>query len=275
MDPAVHGLKEHAPAVPGDLGVRIQQRLERSIQSLEDPDLQPAWVVHEVRKDLKRVRALLRLAEERLPTRKAEKRCAAAARRLSELRDADAALETLARLRRRSDAAPATVPLDEFSVLLGYRRDTLDPGLPRDVAAKLAAELAEVSRGLAALPFDSLSDQALDAGLARARQRSAKAWCGLASRPRADRFHRLRKAVKRELYQAELGGQAVERMDRATLRKLGALLGELQDLEVLRGMLKAEDRWSGSLKRLVRTARAELEGRTLRIAGGRYGTLAG
>jgi hypothetical protein len=124
--------------------------------------------VHEVRKDLKRVRALLRLAQERLPTRKAEKRCAAAARRLSHLRDTDAALETLVRLRRRSDAAHALAALDEFAVLLTHRRLTLQPGLPRDVASRLSAELAEVSRGLAALPFASLTAEAIDSGMTKA-----------------------------------------------------------------------------------------------------------
>ena len=54
----------------GDLRSAILERLDRSAERLEDPALDPARVVHEVRKDLKRIRALLRLVRPVAPTRR-------------------------------------------------------------------------------------------------------------------------------------------------------------------------------------------------------------
>jgi CHAD domain-containing protein len=263
------GPADDAP-VPGGVGLILQDRLGRTVRRLRDPDLDATSVVHEVRKDLKRIRALLRLAAERLPTRNAERRCAAAARALAELRDADAALETLARLRCRADAGDAAADLNDVEAWLIERRNAVAPGLPAPVASMVAAELEAVAGDLAGLPFGRLDDDSLDAGLARTTERSAAAFRRVVGKPRPTRFHALRKAVKRELHQRELAGRPFERMDRAMLKNLADMLGELQDLEVLRGLLKADGRWRGPVKRLARAARPEMEARALRLAAARY-----
>ena len=219
----------------------------------------------------KRTRALLRLCGEELPTRSAEKRCGAAGRALSHLRDADAAEETVSRLRPRAATAELRA-LDELSAWIARRRQAQGgpSGLPRSLATQVAGGLREVRAGLDTLAFERIDAAALDAGLAAAWSDTARAYRRAARKPVIERFHDFRKAVKRELYQRELCGRPLERMERATLKKLADVLGELQDLEVLHGTVRDAGRWRGPLKKLIKRTARELKGRALRLGEGRY-----
>lgn len=257
-----------AAATPAE---QVLAQLERSITRLRDPGLPPAWVVHEVRKDLKRARALLRLCDGPLSTRRAEKRCGAAARELAHLRDADAAEETVARLRSRADARELAA-LDRLSAVIANRR-TAGPepaGLPRSLAKRVADQLEDVQAEVESWSFEEVTPAVLDAGLAASRDASARAYRRAAADGGMERFHDFRKAVKRELYQRELSGRPLERMERATLKKLADVLGELQDLDVLRGILRERGLWRGPAKRLTRRTSRELKARALRLGEGRY-----
>jgi CHAD domain-containing protein len=256
---------------PGGVGDTLAQRLECCIERLEDPSLPPAWVVHEVRKDLKRIRALLRLSGDVLPTRRLEKRCAAAARKLSPLRDADAAAETLARLRVRADPQQLEA-LEDLAEWLEHRRAAVagTPGLPRPIAADVAGTLRRVLRDVRALSFERLDAAALDLGLADAWSDTAMAFRRVVKKPALPHFHDFRKAVKRELHQRELSGRPLDRMERATLKKLADVLGELQDLDIFRDTLRAAGRWRGPVRPLVKQTMYELKGRAIRLGEGRY-----
>lgn len=255
----------------GGVGDTLQHRLGRCIERLEDPSLPPAWVVHEARKDLKRIRALLRLCDDILPTRRLGKRCAAAARKLAPLRDAHATDETLARLRLRADPEQLEA-LEALADWLAQRRaETADPpGLPRPIATAAADSLRRVLHDVQSLSFDRVDAATLDAGLADAWADTAAAFRRVVARPALPRFHEFRKAAKRELHQRELSGRPLDRMECATLRKLADVLGELQDLDVLRDTLRGSRRWRGPLRRLVKQTMRELKGRAIRLGAGRY-----
>jgi CHAD domain-containing protein len=261
---------DEGPA-PGGVGDTLAQRLGHCVERLEDPSLPPAWVVHEVRKDLKRIRALLRLCSDVLPTRRLEKRCAAAARKLAFLRDAHATDETLARLRLRADPDQLEA-LEALADWLALCRAEAagTPGLPRPIATAAAGSLRRVLHDVQALSFDRVDAVALDAGLADSWEDSAAAFRRAVARPTLPRFHDFRKAAKRELHQRELSGRPLDRMERATLKKLADVLGELQDLDVLRGTLRDGGRWRGPLRRLVKQTMRELKGRAIRLGSGRY-----
>lgn len=258
-------------AACGDVGDTLMQCLERCIQRLEDPSLSPRWVVHEVRKDLKRARALLRLRGAVASTRALEKRCAAIARRLAPLRDVDAAGETVARLQLRADARQleALATLAE-RIAQRHLADAGEPGLPRTVAAEVAAALRMVVHDLQALPLDRMDGAALDAGLAEAWFETALAFRRVVDKPVLRRFHAVRKAVKRELYQRELSGRPLDPLDHAALQTLAEILGELQDLVVLRNILRDSQRWHGPVRRLVKQTMRDLKGRAVRLGEERY-----
>jgi CHAD domain-containing protein len=257
--------------LPGGIGATTLFLLGRSIERLEDPGLPPAWVVHEVRKDLKRARALLRLGAGVPGARRLEKGCGAAARKLSHLRDTDAISETLARLCQRADArqlAALTVLVEELA--RGRASGASAPGLRRGTAEEVAQRLRDIRGALDPGAFERLDAVALDRGLARSRAAAAAKFRYLVAHPGMPRFHDFRKAVKRELHQRELGGRPFDRMERATLRKLAEVLGELQDLDVLRHTLRDAGRWEGPVRRLVSEAMRELKARALRLGAGRY-----
>lgn len=263
-------LPDEAPA-QGGVGETLLQCLDRSVERLEDASLRPAWVVHEVRKDLKRSRALLRLSGDVVPTRRPEKRCAAEARKLSRLRDADAVGETLARLRLRADPRQLEA-LEGLSEWLAERREAIvgAPGLPRPVADGVAESLRRVMHDVRSLPFERMDAAALDAGLADSWSDTARAFSHVMERPALPRFHEFRKVVKRELHQRELSGRPLDRMERATLKKLADVLGELQDLDVFRETLRESGRWRGPVRRLVKQTMRELKARAIRLGAGRY-----
>lgn len=255
---------------PAGIGQTLVDRLDRCVERLENPALHPGWVVHEVRKDLKRVRALLRLCAAELPTRRLEKRCGAAARELAHLRDAAALGETLGRLRTRADARQLEA-LEAVIAALGLERPAGEPhGLPRPVAEDAAATLRKVRVRCAELDFSRMDGAALDAGLAAAWSDSARAFRRVVKRRALPRYHDFRKAVKRELHQRELSGRPLDRMERATLKKLAEVLGELQDLDVLRAKLRDGRRWRGPVRKLVKQTICELQARAVRLGHGRY-----
>lgn len=269
-------LREGGAPVPGagqgDLKAMILERLERSAAWLGDSGRDPAWVIHEVRKDLKRVRALLRLVEPAVRTRPLERDSAAAARELSGLRDADALLETVDRLAPRVTSTEAAEALAGVRSRLVRQRSRFgESGLPVEVVGPVAARLKDVAARLEDVSFEGVGADRLDEGLAKSRARAARAWRRVAKKSSATRIHEFRKAVKRELYQRELCGRPFNRMDRAMLKKLSEVLGELQDLTVLRQALETEGAWQGPVRELAREARAELKGRAGRLAGARYG----
>jgi CHAD domain-containing protein len=227
--------------------------------------------VHEVRKDLKRVRALLRLGAGVPGARRLEKDCGAAARKLSHLRDTDALSETLARLRQRAGARQLAALTALAEELAGTRESGAPgPGLRRGTAEEVAERLCDIRGALEPGAFERLDAAALDRGLACSRAASAAKFRQLVDHPGMLRFHDFRKAVKRELHQRELAGRPFDRMERATLRKLAEVLGELQDLDVLRYTLRDAERWDGPVRRLVSRVIRELKARALRLGAGRY-----
>lgn len=256
---------------PTNIGDTILYRLGCSVDRLEDASLPPGWVVHEVRKDLKRVRALLRLAGGQLATSPLEKRCAAVARRLAPLRDADAASETVGRLRTRADMRELKA-LDKLGDwFIRHREESAGTSeMPRPLATEVAGSLREIASEAQALPFGQMDAVALDAGLADAWAGTAQAFRKLVERPTSPRFHDFRKAVKRELHQRELSGRPLDRVEWATLRKLADVLGELQDLYVLREVLREARRWRGPVRKLIDKTMRELKSRALRLGESRY-----
>jgi CHAD domain-containing protein len=256
---------------PSGLGELICHRLGRSIERLENPAFEPAWVVHEVRKDLKCIRALLRLAGHELPTRQLERDCAEVGRRLAPLRNLDAAGETVTRLRARADGS-SLAALEELAtwLLSQLPQGEGERGLPWPIAEASALKLRAVLAELQSLSFEGLDSAALDRGLAVAWSDTAAAFRRVMDKPAGARFHALRKAVKRELHQRELAGRPLDLMERATLKKLAEVLGELQDLQVLREALGDAGRWRGPVRKLAKQTRRELKARAIRLGGGRY-----
>jgi CHAD domain-containing protein len=196
--------------------------------------------IHEARKSVKKVRAILQLieADDGLGTSSSRKRLRKIGRALSRLRDASVALETLATLKREE-------PELFKGVYAGLRR--------RLIARKREAARAAVRDGM----FDDAARQleklrrmarrwrpahshfgALAAGITRAHSSGRKAMTRARLHRHAVDFHEWRKQIKRLWYELRLieGRRSLGRDIRA-LHLAETWLGEDHNIVVLRDRL--------------------------------------
>lgn len=218
---------------------RADHALGALADSKGDGDL--AEAVHSARKDMKKLRAVLRLVRAELGEevyRAENERYRDAARLLSGSRDAEAKLETLAALEERfGDELPAGTAR-AWGVELEEERDEIAGAVDGEAEAQVrkAAKAIEAGRvEIASWPIgDSWS--ALRPGLLRAYRRGRRELKRTRSEPTAEHVHRWRKRVKDLWYQLRLLRKAWpellgESADRA--HELADLLGDHHDLVLL------------------------------------------
>jgi CHAD domain len=255
-EPAGRGMRRIALAQL-DLAIELL-RGESSDGGLDAKRVPPERAVHETRKALKRVRALLRLLEGELGTKRADRERAVlrdAAARLAGARDAEVLVSTLdalvARHQRRLGARRGVEELraDLERERLRASARTLGDGATRELVAE---ELAEVRARVASwkLPAKRSAAKLTHVGLEHiyragrsGRRRAGKRSAG----PRT--LHRWRKHVKDLRYAAEV-------LDVARVARradgLGEMLGEEHDLMLLAERVRAHKRLKRRRKRTRR-----------------------
>ena len=224
-----------------------REQLDLAIGGLEDPRVDRKAAIHEARKCGKRLRALLRLARGGVGDDLYRRENAAlrdAARDVSGLRDADALLETYARLRARFADDLDWRRLEGVRRTLAARRAELadDGGLPQRIAS-FADRLGAVRGRLSSWRLGSLGFDDLAPGFGQSYRRGRKAMRAVDGAPSNERYHEWRKRAKDHRYHVELLRDlwpAVVKARRAEVRTLGDLLGEEHDLSVLRATLARE-----------------------------------
>jgi len=203
--------------------------------------------VHEVRKSLKRLRALLRLLRHALGPAEYRRENLAlrdTARPLAEVRDAKVFVGTIQALARRRSSrgtaarqlAPVVERLAAHHRALAERVLGTDRGLEA-AAAVLAAVGARAERWT--LPEDQ-GWKLLKPGFERTYRRGQRAWRHARREGTSEALHEWRKEVKYLLYQLqviELAWGAAERMLARRLDRLADLLGEDHDLAVVGTMV--------------------------------------
>ena len=251
------------PPVPDAVRDVALERLDRAIGELSgerSPDV--ATAVHEARKDLKKLRSLVRLLRPGLP-RKTYRREADALREVSRglgaRREADALVETVDALR---DPAAGRVPATAMDALREAFADRTSPssagdsagaavpsagsgddfGAPDLSAAVTALRAVRERVADGALAVDGRS--ALAAGLARSYDRAHEAFAGTAGEPTAEDLHEWRKRVKDLWYQQRLLAPAWPAVLKAAAneaRDASKLLGDDHDLAELLAVLRDPD----------------------------------
>lgn len=213
----------------------------RVIGHLEDREGDHGKALHEARKGIKKLRALLLLVRAAdKPLMKAEgRRLRDAARLIAGPREATAAVETVDRF---IAAFPEKVEVCHLAEI----RDALDArhariaGQALDEARDEAAAMcrAALERLRRSQPLADVSDGAvLTKGFAKALKHWGKALEKARARGEPEDFHELRKAVKAHWAQLGLlrdfmGGSIKKR--RAEVEELGERLGEINDIHVMR-----------------------------------------
>lgn len=264
------------PGRPLTLEVRrlLSEEIGRAKASLEKSRSDPNSAVHETRKRLKKIRALLSLVrsadENFYATENARYR--GISRSLAGARQAAALVETLDRFLHEFPREAAA--LSAMRERLAARRPA--PG-DAELAARITAALDACGAGQkAALRFRTAAEVAevLATGVHRTLKRAALSLAAAESGGAED-FHELRKAVKTHATQLSLLADVWPHGRRKRLEAadaLGTALGDLNDLAVIADLIeKAEeplgsDKEIAALRKLVRRKRKTLARETLSAA---------
>ena len=173
-----------------------REQVGRALSQIDAPAVPPPVAVHEVRKAVKRLRALLRLLRPGLSDHASlDMLLRDAARHVAALRDADVLLHTLETL------SPGGLPA--LRAALHARRDA--GGADTDAAlAACRATLTEAAPMLRGLSLTGSSDDVLHAGLSVTLRRAQSANRIALRADSAVALHDFRKRVKDHLYHARL-----------------------------------------------------------------------
>lgn len=224
-----------------DSGARriLLEQLDRAVGLMTaHPD--PVVAVHETRKCLKRMRALLRLVRPGLGPESWQRENGAlrdAAARLSALRDGDVALQTIARL--RIDAPrPLALALDRLAARsrAAAGAAAADSDERRDIVAKTLADLTVCRERLAELSLQGKPRDAVARGLRQAHRRGQARLRAAEAAPTDEALHELRKAIQvhwRQMVLLALAWPEVMRARAGEAREVAGLLGDDHDLAVL------------------------------------------
>jgi CHAD domain-containing protein len=226
---------------PVEKGFRriAREQLDTALAELAAPEIQPGGV-HECRKALKRMRALVRLVGPALGNDKAKKRTKAlseAARLLAGRRDQAVLLDTVAKLASETgtDGALALAPLKaHFAQTFGDAPQSLDP----DSAAKARMQLLREAKKFAHMRLRQRGFAAIEGGLEKSYRRARKALKIAYSEPSDETFHTLRKSVQWHWRQMSLLARAWPdefAVRVAAARELSQILGDDHDLAMLIG----------------------------------------
>ena len=207
------------------------------------PD-KPGKTVHEARKGLKKVRAVLRLVRREVggkEYKRENRRFRAVAAALSPRRDAEVLTQTLKKWRGKDveeSEKHALVKLDK--VVLGRYEQAFESA---DGDKQLRPLLKQARRKVESWPLHDLSWKDVCRGLKDNYRRVRKAYETAARQPTNDNLHQWRKRVKDLMYQLRLLGPTCPRLLGALARELKSLsefLGDDHDLAMLEeALLKA------------------------------------
>jgi CHAD domain-containing protein len=239
-------------ALPDGVRRIARGRIDHAIDALSDASEEG---VHEARKDMKKLRALLRLVRGEVGGKVFRREADTfrdAARELSGVRDADVMLATLADLEERYDAE--TGPIRQ--AVEAHRLRTTGGG--RQQAAKTAiAVLTEARERVDGWPLERDGFEALADGLERTYRRGRRDWRTAVKEPSTENLHQWRKRVKDLWYHCSILQETWKPVMTALAdeaHELSDRLGDDHDLAVLLDFGGAE-----SLEPLIATRRAELQ----------------
>jgi CHAD domain-containing protein len=251
------------------------EEIDGALRHLAAAHDNPDKALHQCRKRLKSLRALLRLVRsgDEAVVRAENARYREASARLAGPREATALIETVDRLSQAFPDETAGGALDPVRDRLVARRNfILNDG--EGLAAAVDAAAAACRTGLKQIEKLSLPDQPESAadvladGARKTMRRAGKALQKAETRGEADDFHDLRKAVKAHSLHLSLLKKlwpSPVREKRKAVDALGEQLGDLHDIFVLRALLQDESRPLGGpaetrlLARLLKRSERKLK----------------
>ncbi len=233
---------------PLEYGIKrmAREQLRRARSSLLSGDNRHA-AIHDARKRLKKVRAVLKLVRDEIgqSTYRRENRCfRAAGLELAALRDAHVAIRTLDRLQSRF----AGVAVAAFAALREQLERRYELVVTRDlderrVPERVAETLSAAGRRIEEWPIRSDAFEAVRPGLRRVYRRGRRRMREAYAAPSHERFHEWRKQAKTLWYHSRILTPLERHVMTALaeqLRELSELIGDAHDVGGLLRLIDAE-----------------------------------
>lgn len=239
----------------------VDGKIKRGIDHIDEGD-DVHETVHEVRKRCKEIRAAVRLVRPVLPTYKSENvHYRDTARRISDIRDAHAAIETFDdHLRPAVEARSALddSTLTDIRATLVDRRETI--AAEQDVEQRLAQVRADLTEGRNRVPDLPIATEGYDAvagGLRKSYKRAQNRMSEAYKEPEFERFHEWRKRIKYHRYHTRLlrrvwVGPMKHR--RAELKELSDIIGYENDLAEFKIMMNKEQLFAPETREILNRA---------------------
>ncbi|MGI8594922.1 MAG: CHAD domain-containing protein [Solirubrobacteraceae bacterium] len=246
---------EHQEGVSEGVHRIAEEELDAALAQLrEELAENPVTAVHEARKSLKKERALLRLVRGSISKRvyrEENVRLREAGRRLSSLRDAQVAVQTVDGLADRYAGQLSKAAFKRVREAVGAGEPAGDGEAPMEAAAaSTAADVEQAREVLERWAGQADGWEALEPGLARAYGDGRDAFALARRDPTDEHLHEWRKRVKdlwyhqrllRPLWSGMMESQAHE------LGELSDLLGDDQDLANLGATVRSDESVSASI----------------------------
>jgi CHAD domain-containing protein len=240
-------------SVPEGIKRVVDEQIERAIKELTDRELDRHESVHQARKRFKKIRGVLRLVRAELGEIYTDENAwfRDTGRELSAVRDAEAMLETLDKLR---DCYAEQLKQDTFrdvqEALRKRRQALVDEELELDAAVQeIVSRLQEAGQRVQSWPLMEEGFAALGPGLQKVFSRGRRGLVAAYGEPTVENFHEWRKRVKYHWYHCRLLREVwSDLMDGycKSLKRLSDLLGDDHDLAILRQTLLAQPEAFGS-----------------------------
>jgi CHAD domain-containing protein len=220
---------------------RLARKELRSAREQLQPRAARDEAIHEARKSVKKVRAILQLveADDGRGVSDSEKRLRKIGRALSRLRDTGVAIETLATLKREEPGVFKGVYASLRRHLMARKRDAARAAARDAVFQDAARQLKKLRKMAAGWRPAHSKFGALAAGITRAHRNGRKAMVRAQRHRHAVDFHEWRKQIKRLWYELRLleGGRTWLARDVRALNRAETWLGEDHNIVVLRDRL--------------------------------------
>jgi hypothetical protein len=201
--------------------------------------------IHEARKSIKKVRALLRLIGPKHEDRDLRE----VAQKLAKLRDTATVIVTLDSLSAKYPHRLGKTTVQSVRRALTARKREAGKESDR-VLHKLAAALHDARKKVKEWPLQGDGFEAIEDGLEKTYRRGRMALALARKHPTAENYHNWRKRVKDHWYHVRL--LDVAEAQQASLRDLETYLGDDHNLFVLQETIVADPDFYGSAKGTVR-----------------------
>jgi CHAD domain-containing protein len=232
-------------SLPDGLRRVFREQMESALELCRHPAKQGGVTVHEVRKNLKKLRAAMRLAIPEVGKNRhsREDRCVRKIGRLvSDLRDAQVRLQTLIQLRDDTAKGPEDSPFPRIEELLSLERESFSAAFA-GWQKQAIPQLERVDARLLKWPLEGLTWKQICGAVGKIYKRGQRGLAKTIDDPEPENFHAWRKRVKDIWYQLRIL-QPLNRMVLTEMARdaevLGELLGREHDLNFLWARLETE-----------------------------------